>query len=298
MQQDRHEARRGPAAGGHRVVALLEDLERLRRCNARRPLHFLEARERILSAHQPRAFGEQLEGRITYELGGHALKRRDGSFDVGRRRIARSPVLRHRSLQIRVERHGGQSGFRTRAARHEAPISRVLRLGAQVLGEIQLSERGREQHVIAQIMQHVHDGHARSAVRGIRRELIARDSAHVQVRQRVLERATNLDASAAEARIQDHEQAAGRRIGSDAPFFVRLVRLQLDRRGVIGARNDMDVDAEIVVKRVGHPAEPRAERREDAGSVADPAVRRLHGLMCIVRCSDSNLRARLGIVVA
>jgi hypothetical protein len=125
-------------------------------------------------------------------------------------------------------------------------------------------------------MQHVHDRHAGGTVRGVRSELIASDAAHVQVRQGVLERAPNLDARGSEARVEYDEQASSPRIGSDASFFVRTVRLQLDRRRLVLARDDVDIDAEIAVKCVRHPAEPNAEGRKNSGFVADPVVPRLH----------------------
>jgi hypothetical protein len=63
----------------------------------------------------------------------------------------------------------------------------------------------------------------------------------VQVGHRTLERVADFDAGARERGIQDDEQTAGGRSGTDLAGLEEPVGLRLDRRPRVGRRHDVNI---------------------------------------------------------
>ena len=226
---------------------------------------------------QARTLGEELERRVAGELRRRAQKRRDGFLDLRRRRVARSAGRRNGSLQVGVHRLVGYRGSRARAAGQETLVLEIGGLAPELLVERKIAQRGGHVDLVPEVVQHVHDRHAGDGVRRVRGELVARDAAHVQVGQPAFERVADLDACRCEPRIEDDQQAARRCTGADPPPLEDLVGLRFDRRLRVARRDDVDVDPEIVVEKIGHPAEPCPEGREDAHLIVNPCVLHLGG---------------------
>ena len=231
-----------------------------------------------MRAHQTRAFGEELERRIAGKIRRRVHKCLDRFLRILRRRVARSLAGRHDLLQVRIHRHGDERCLRARTAGSELFDFKVFRRLPELVLQREIADRGRYVHLIAQVMQHVHDRHAGRTVRRIWRELIASDAPHLQIRQRVFQRIADFDARASKCRIQDDEDSAGWRVVSDFPLLENARRLRLDRTRRVGKRDDLHIDAGTAVEIVRHAAELSGERVEDICRVTDARMLRLCAL--------------------
>ena len=108
-------------------------------------------------------------------------------------------------------------------------ISTNRRPPAEFLAELDVSERGGQVDLVAQVVQHVHDRHAGARIGRVGRKLVARDAAHVQVGQAAFERVADLDARFLDRRVQEDEQAAGRGGLSDLTLTENPFGLDFDR---------------------------------------------------------------------
>ncbi len=272
VQQDRREAGHGSPARRDRVVALDDVFERHRGIDPFEARQFLESRERVVRPHQARSLREKLERRVARELAGCAQECRHGFLDVAGRRVPRPPVSRYGTLQVRIHGDIRQGGPGAGAAGDKSLVLVVGPACPELLAELDVPERGREIHLVAEVVQHVHHCHARDRIGGIRRKLVARDPAHVQVGQTAFERIADFDACLLDTGIQDHEQAAGRRRRPDLPLPEDALRLHCDSRAGLFQRHDVHVDAEIGIERIRHSAKTHAERRQDPRRVLDARV--------------------------
>ena len=218
-----------------------------------------------------------VERRVSCEFRRRAQKRRHRFLDLRGRRVTRSPRRRDRSFQVRVHRFVGNGGARARAAGQETLVFEIGGLALEFLVEGKIAQRRGHVDLVAQVVQHVHDRHAGDGVRGVGRQLVARDASHVQVCQSAFERVSDLDACRRELRVEDDEQAARGCTGADPPSLENLIGLGFDRRLRVGGRDDVHVDAQIVVEKIRHPAESRIEGREDARLIVNACVLHLGG---------------------